>query len=44
MLVFCRDQHWLEKLPLPKDEAAKVRESAEADSAAEGEQTAASAE
>jgi len=43
MLVFCKDQGWLDKVPLPKDELAKVKESAE-DEAAEGEQTPASAE
>jgi len=44
MLVFCKDQGWLDKVPLPKDELAKVKESVEADPAAEGEKTAASAE
>ena len=29
MLVFCRDQGWIEKLPLTKDEAAKVKDKAE---------------
>ena len=29
MLVFCRDQVWIEKLPLTKDEAAKVKDKAE---------------
>ncbi len=43
MLVFCKDQGWLDKVPLPKDELAKVKESANAE-AAEGEQPAASAE
>ena len=43
MLVFCKDQGWLDKVPLPKDELAKVKEIAEGE-AAEGEQTAASAE
>ena len=43
MLVFCKDQGWLDKVPLPKDELAKVKESAEGE-ATEGEQTAASAE
>ncbi|MCL4193293.1 MAG: hypothetical protein KJZ87_16275 [Thermoguttaceae bacterium] len=43
MLVFCRNQGWLDKVPLPKDELSKVKESAEVE-AAEGEQTAASAE
>ena len=43
MLVFCKDQGWLDKVPLPKDELAKVKESAEGE-AAEGEQTPASAE
>ncbi|MBZ0271386.1 hypothetical protein K8I61_05075 [bacterium] len=44
MLVFCKDQGWLDKVPLPKDEMAKVKTSAEADPAADGEKTAASAE
>ncbi|MBZ0272994.1 hypothetical protein K8I61_13225 [bacterium] len=44
MLVFCKDQGWLDKVPLPKDELAKVKESAEADPAADGEKPAASAE
>jgi len=44
MLVFCKDQGWLDKVPLPKDEMAKVKESAEADPAADGEKPAASAE
>ncbi len=44
MLVFCKDQSWLDKVPLPKDELAKVKESAEADPAAECEQTAAKGE
>jgi len=26
MLVFCRDQQWIETLPLTKDEAAKVKD------------------
>ncbi len=29
MLVFCRDQKWIETLPLTKDEAAKVKDKAE---------------
>ena len=29
MLVFCREQGWIEKLPLTKDEAAKVKDKAE---------------
>jgi len=29
MLVFCREQKWIEKLPLTKDEAAKVKEKAD---------------
>ena len=29
MLVFCRDQKWIDKLPLTKDEAAKVKEKAD---------------
>jgi len=44
MLVFCKEQGWVEKVALPKTEMGKVKESAEADPAAEGEQTAESAE
>ena len=45
MLVFCKDQGLLDRVPLPKDELAKVKEPAEAEAeAAEGEQPAASAE
>jgi len=29
MLVFCRDQKWIDKLPLTKSEAAKVKDKAE---------------
>ena len=35
MLVFCRDQGWIEKLPLTKDEAAKVKDKAETEEPAE---------
>ena len=35
MLVFCRDQGWIEKLPLTKDEAAKVKDKAEPEEPAE---------
>ena len=43
MLVFCKDQGWTDKVPLPKDELAKVKEPTEAE-AIEGEQPAESAE
>jgi len=43
MLVFCKDQGWLDRVPLPKDELAKVKEPAETE-AAEAEQPATSAE
>ena len=35
MLVFCREQGWIEKLPLTKDEAAKVKEKAEPEQTAD---------
>ena len=33
MLVFCKDQGWTDKVPLPKEELAKVKETAEAEPA-----------
>ena len=38
MLVFCKEQGWIDKVPLPKDELARVKD--KADPAAEGEQAA----
>ena len=35
MLVFCREQGWIEKLPLTKDEAVKVKDKAESEESAE---------
>jgi len=43
MLVYCKDQGWTDKVPLPKDELAKAKDPAEAETT-EGEQPAASAE
>ena len=33
MLVFCKDQGWTDKVPLPKEYAAKIKETAEAEPA-----------
>ena len=44
MLVFCKEQGWTDKVPLPKSEMGKVKTSAEADPTAEGEQPAAEGE
>ena len=33
MLVYCKDQGWTDKVPLPKEELARVKETAEAEAA-----------
>ncbi|HPQ70626.1 MAG TPA: hypothetical protein PKW95_15990 [bacterium] len=33
MLVYCKDQGWTDKVPLPKEELARVKETAEAEPA-----------
>ena len=35
MLVFCKEQNFIEKIPLPKDELSKVKETADSEQPAE---------